>query len=426
MHRRRFLATLPALATVACASRPIAAQANGPFPDDLLISVSRAAQYIAQVLVTPEGKGRADYDLMSGQWLEYEPHWHTGQQILALVQAWRLTGEATLLDAARRAGDWWISTEFRPPHPLAGLVNAYHGDHVGRLINFTTISDGTPGLFALSAATGDRRYADCATRSGAWLYANTKVPDADELFYNMIDPDAARVVTDFSPHHRDVTNPGVTLVARPNIEGYLFADMYRHTGEPIWRDRFLAQAEGALRWQHANGLWMDFEPNDPERGRVHPRFNVWNAEALLVAHELTGDGRFLDAALRTARFMQRVQDRNGSIYYDLSTEGTWSLASITGSAVAFSAILWLRLRDAGVGAEFTESIERSRTWLLANQFPDAHPDPNLRGAFLETRVRFINGAARIAMRDISSSFGVRFLCDYARSVYGAAGHGVSS
>jgi hypothetical protein len=294
---------------------------------------------------------------------------------------------------------------------------------VGPLINFTTISDGTPGLFALSAATGDSRYADCATRSGRWLYEHTQVPGADQLFYNMIDPQTGRVITDFSPHHRDVADPGPTLVARPNIEGFLFADMYRYTGDDIWRERFLAQAEGALRWQHANGLWMDFEPNDPAQGRVHPRFNVWNAEALLEAHALTGDRRFVEAALRTARFMQSVQDRRGTIYYDLNTDGTWSLASITGSAVAFSALLWLRLHELGAGEEFTTNIQRASAWLRANQFPPDHPDPNLRGAYLETRVRFVDGRARIAMRDIASSFGVRFMARYIRSVHGLTDHG---
>lgn len=368
-----------------------------------------AGAYAANVLVTPEGKGRADYDVMSGEWLEYEPHWHTGQQILGLLEAHRVTKNAALLAAARRAGEWWIGTRFEPPHPLAGLVNAYHGDHVGRLINFTTISDGTPGLFALSRVTGDRRFADCATDSGAWLYANTRVPNADQLFYNMIDPDTARVITDFSPHHRDVAKPSVEQVARPNIEGYLFADMHRHTRDKAWRTRFLEQARGALRWQRPNGLWMDFEPNDPKTGKVHPRFNIWNAEALLEAYELSGDRAFLEAAVRTAAFMARVQDRRGVIFYDLNENGAWTASSMTGSAVSFAGILWLRLKWYGVGAPFADNLTRAQDWVLANQFALDHPDPNLRGALLETRVRTVYGRVRILVRDIATAFGLRFL-----------------
>lgn len=329
------------------------------------------------------------------------------------MEAWRITGKPHFLSRARRAGDWWIGTEFAAPHPLAGLVNAYHGDHIGPLINFTTISDGTPGLFALSRATGAPRYAASATRSGAWLYAHTKVPDAitggEGLFYNFIDPVSGAILTDRSPTHTDVTNPTITQTARPNMEGFLFKDMCLHTGDRIWCERFIAQARAALKRQDENGLWMAFEPNNPDTGEVHPRFNIWNGEALLEAYDLTGERVFLDGAARTGRFMARVQRPDGAIYYNLKTDATFRRDSITGSATAFAGILWLRLRDYGVGEDFTPNIERSAQWVLANRYARNHPDPNLRGGVLETRVRVIDGKTRIAQRDIASSFALRFL-----------------
>lgn len=380
---------------------------------EIRAAISDVGYYVADVLITPEGKGRADYDLMTGQWLEYEPHWHTGQQIWGLVEAWRITGDKRFLRAARRAGDWWVSTEFKAPHKLAGLVNAYHGDHIGPLINFTTISDGTPGLFALSRATGEARFADTATRSGAWLYVNTRVPDdipdGAGLFYNFIDPDTGAIIKDRSPTHKGVTNPSITQVARPNIEGFLFRDMCRHTGDQAWCDRFITQARAALARQDDNGLWMAFEPNNPETGDVHPRFNVWNAEALLEAYALTKDDAFLEGAVKTARFMAKVQRPDGAIYYNLKTDSTFRRDSITGSATAFAGILWLRLRDYGRGAEFETHIARAIEWTLTNRFPRTHPDPNLRGAVLETRVRVVDGKTRLAIRDIASAFALRFL-----------------
>ena len=305
-----------------------------------------------------------------------------------------------------------MGTEFKAPHRLAGLVNAAHGDHIGPLINFTTISDGTPGLFALSAVTGDRRYADTATRSGAWLWANMQVPASipggEGLFYNFVDPDSGAILTDRSPTHPGVTNPTITQTARPNIEGSLFKDMCLHTGEQIWCERFIVQARAAMARQDANGLWMAFEPNNPASGDVHPRFNIWNAEALMEAWTLTGDRAFLEAAARTGRFMASVQRPDGAIYYNLKSDGTFRRDSITGSATAFAGILWLRLRDAGLSG-FDANIERSVNWVLANRFPSNHPDPNLRGAVLETRVRVVDGETRIAIRDIASAFGLRFL-----------------
>lgn len=414
MANRRFHVSLAAALFWLCAIG-VAAAAQPPQEQRRAVAqaIADIGDYVATVLVTPSGKGRSDYDLMTGAWLDYEPHWHTGQQIWGLVEAWRITRDQRFLRVAERAGRWWASTEFRPPHQLAGLVNAYHGDRIGPLINFTTISDGTPGLFALSRALQNPRFADSATRSGRWLFDNTRVPpsipDGDGLFYNFIDPETGAILKDTSPTHPDVTAPSITQVARPNVEGFLFKDMCLHTKETVWCDRFIAQARAALARQDQNGLWMQFEPNNPETGDVHPRFNIWNAEALLEAYGLTGDRAFLEGAARTGRFMARVQRPDGAIYYNLKTDGTFRRDSLTGSATAFAGILWLRLRDYGFADEFTPSINRSLSWILANRFSKTHPDPNIRGAVLETRVRVIDGKVRIAIRDIASSFALRFL-----------------
>lgn len=371
-------------------------------------ALRESGAYAATVLISETGKGRADYDLVAGTWREYEPHWHTGQTVLGLVEAWRITGDPGLMEAARRGGDWWVSTEFQPPHPLAGLVNAAHGDRLGPLINFTTVTDGTAGLYALSEASGDPRYAETATRSGRWLFANTRVPDADGLYYNIIEPDTGRLWTDRSPHHPDAIPASTTQVARPNIEGALALDMCRHTGETAWCDRFVEDARAVVRWQGPEGLWMDFEPNNPDTGQVHPRFNIWYAEALLDAYGLTKDRAFLDAAARTGRKMAEYQGRTGGFAYTLNIDGSSRPDSITGSATAFAGILWLRLRDHGVEG-FDDNIDRSLDWILAHRFPPDHPDPNLRGAILETRVRTVDGVTRIAHRDIATAFGLRFL-----------------
>jgi hypothetical protein len=163
---------------------------------------------------------------------------------------------------------------------------------------------------------------------------------------------------------------------------------------------------------------MAFEPNDPDTGRVHPRFNVWNAEALLEAYALSRDPAFLEAALKTGRAMARYQDRSGGFAYDLNVDGTSRPGSITGSATAFSGILWLRLRDYGVGDEFDANIDRSLAWLLANRFAADHPDPNLAGAILETRARTVDGRVRLVVRDIAGAFGLRFLAMAWRDLQG--------
>lgn len=419
-----------ALAALAFWLIPAAAASAAPAREAAVEKALRGiAAHAEAVLITPEGKVRAEYDSATGAWSDYEPAWHTGQMIWGLVEAAHALKAPELLAPARRAGDWWRAQEFQPPHPFAGLLNAWHGDKLGPLVNWTTISDGAPGLFALSRATGDARYAEAAGRSGAWLWANTRVPASipggEGLFYNIFDAARGVVLTDWNPHTQGsaydaalaarLGPPPITELARPNIEGFLFADLCRHSGEQAWCGRFLEQARFALARQSPDGLWMAFEPNDAASGRVHPRFNIWNAEALLEAYALSGERAFLEAAARTARFYQGAAAPDGAIAYTLYRDGrTAAEQGAAGSAVAFHGLLVLRLQDYGY-AEFAPAIARAADWLLANRYPEDHPDPNLRGGVPDTRVR--KGKAPV-QRDLGASFALRFLALYLRDLRG--------
>ena len=72
----------------------------------------------------------------------------------------------------------------------------------------------------------------------------------------------------------------------------------------------------------------------------------------------------------------------------------------------------MRLLEAGFGSEFEEDIERCSNWLLRNRFAENHPDPNLRGATIETKVRLKKGKSVLLNRDVGTSFAVRFFADY--------------
>ena len=112
-----------------------------------------------------------------------------------------------------------------------------------------------------------------------------------------------------------------------------------------------------------------------------------------------------------------LQQGDGRIYYRNFLDGTYNANSITGSTVSFAGILWLMLQQQGY-AEFDDSIERSLSWVLKNQFAADHPDPNLRGAFLEIRTRHSEGRVWSRMRGIGTAFGLRFLADYYQRQYG--------
>jgi hypothetical protein len=397
---------------------------------EIITALEEIAAFSENVLMTDTGEGLADYNMLTSEWLMYETHWHTGQLIWGLLEAGKVLDRPDLIGKAELGGKWWISTEYPDGHPFAGLVSAAHGDKLGELINWTTIADGTPGLFALSRATGNPVYADTAVRSGEWLWENTRVPEDIEggewLFYNIFDPDEGIVYTDWDVHTQGLPRDAeeaaedpapITRVARPNIEGFLFEDMCRHTGEEIWCERFLAQADALLDRQGEEGLWLDFEPNRKDGSQVHPRFNVWNAEALLQAYEISGDEKYLEGAAKTARWAQSVMRRDGTLYYRTAVEGYRDRGEVTGSAVAFNGILMLRLKHYGYD-EFNDTIDTFADWLMANRFSVDHPDPNLAGAVINTRQKIRGGELRIINRDVGSTFAMRFLALYLRDLRG--------
>lgn len=395
-----------AVAALLCLiAAPAAAQ---PVPaTEVRTAVAEIADGIDQVLLDSDGKARGDYDWQSGEWREYEVAWHTGQAIEGLLWAHRVTGEQRYLDRAVEAGDYWIGLEFKDG-PLAGMVNAAHGDRLGRLINFTTVGNGTPGLFHLSRVTGNPRYADVASRAIIWLADRMKVP-GEQLYYNIFDPDDGTIWTDKSPHH-DVAKASLTQVARPNIEGSPFLDACLHLKQQKMCAAHESLARATALRQGPDGLWIEFEPNNPADGTVHPRFNTWNAEAMLRQWQRTRDRRFLDAALATARANAAMMRPDGGFDYGQNISGKAGSTSPTGSATAFAGILWLGLRAEG-HTEFDPQIHAAARWLLANRYPVNHPDANLRGLVVERRIK----GSMILQRDLGNLFAARFLAQYAEA-----------
>ncbi len=442
---RRVLAPLVALLALllgatppSLAARPMAgdtAQVEPIATDEAAVraAIDGLARHAMLGALGADGMARGDYDIVRGEFHLQEPAWHTGQLVLGLIEAHAINGDARYLDAARRGGEWWIAQRIEEGK-LAGLLNAAHGDRLGALINFTTISDGSAGLYRLSAATGDPRYADVATESALWSLANLYSVD-DGLILNIVDPAKGVAWTDRSPHHGD-DRATRTQVARPNTEGSLFLDASRHLDDTTQRDAlraaFLRTLDATVERQHANGFWMDFEPNDPQSGAIHPRFNLWYAEALLHGYAETKDVRYRDSALRALRSTQRLLDADGSAWYE-SRDARYAVnplraarsapqafdvrrESITGSATAFAALVMLQARAIAGTREFDASIETALRWVLANRYPDDHPDAALAGGLLEMRRRRgSDGQLSVRARPIATAFGLRFLVAYARS-----------
>jgi len=388
------------------------AQKETPSQSEILQAIKDCSNYASTFLLDENGKSRCDYIMLEGKWYDYEPPWHTGQIINALVEAYKITKDKKYLKYAKKAGDWWCNMLIKDNSKLNGMVKAIHGDGINYIV-FATISDGTPGLFNLYNATGIKKYADVPTSAGKWMLANMYVPE-QKIFYDAVDPVSGEVMKKNSPFWPEKTEQTLFDVARPNNEGSLFKDMYLYTKNEEYKKVFIDLCENLVEKQDQYGLWMDFMPNDKVEGTFHPRFNLWYAESLLEGYDLTGNKKYLEAAKKTMLTYKKAQKKDGTIFYVNYVDGKSNENSITGSAVALSGSLWIRLIKAGVGDEFKANVEKTAQWILKNRFSTNHPDKNLRGAVVNLRTRRKNGKIWLAQRDIGTSFGIRFLADYYR------------
>lgn len=381
--------------------------------EEVKLAINQCARYIAETVLDKEGKSRCDYNLTEGKWYDYEVPWHTGQAINALLAAYKATGNQSYLSAAERGGKYWISMEVKDKKSkLYGMLDATHGDVLGEdFIVFATISDGTPGIYELSRVTKDPRYAKVATSAASWMLTNMYYPEQG-VCYDNIDRKTGEVLKEYSPFWKDKKDQKLFDVSRPNTEGWLFKDAYEFSGDKKFKDAFIVLCNSLVEKQGPEGVWMQFMPNFVAEHSFHPRFALWYAESLVEAYKLTNDKKYLEAAANTARTFMKAQQKDGTIFYDNYTNGRKpDKGSITGSAVGLAGILWIKLSQYGY-KEFDPAIEKSVKWILLNRYAENHPDPNLRGAIIETRTRFKNGKAWLTNRDIGTSFSLRFLVDY--------------
>lgn len=385
------------------------AQNQSPDKETVLKAIVETSNFTAFTLLDEHGKSKCDYNLTEGKWYEYEPPWHTGQVINALVESYKITKNKKYLDEAIRAGNWWTSLLITDHPVLKGMLKAIHGDGNDNII-FATVSDGTPGLFNLSKTTGDKKYAEVATSAGKWMLRNMYVPEQG-VFYDAVDPKTGEVLKENSPFWPDKKEQTLYDVSRPNNEGSLFKDVYEFTKNEEFKKVFIDLCESLLQKQDQYGLWMDFTPNHKEDGSFHPRFNLWYAESLIEGFDLTGDRRYLDAAAKTLRTYLKAMRKDGTFFYVNYIDGRYNENSVTGSATAFCGILAIRLVKNGY-EEFKDSIELSIKWILNNRFSVDHPDINLRSSVIDTRTRSRQGKIWLTQRDVGTSFGLRFMCDY--------------
>jgi hypothetical protein len=290
---------------------------------------------------------------------------------------------------------------------LFGYLYAPHGGSWPDHIVTATVTDGAPGVYEYFLRTKDPEVIEVFDSIAKWMLASLWVWD-EEMLYDFVDLRTGKVFGT----RRDIYD--IRNVARPNIEGSFFRLAWKLTGKKRYRDAFESQCKITLSKQNKNGLYMEFEPNIARTGYVHPRFNLWYAEALLECQEEFGEARYLKAAKRTLDYYAKHTDSAGRVLFP-DKKGRISAKDMeSGSAFAFSALLMLEISKREKQPElYAREIAAIASWLLATQLsPEEGWDPVLSGAYRDIKKSEENSV----YRDLGTIFSVRFLAAYRKTL----------
>lgn len=342
-----------------------------------------------------------DYDMATGQWNIYESFWHTAQAVRALIALDKTSLPETagmMAYLAKRIID-------APDDPaISGAICRVEGRRKGELAT-TTLTDGLPGVVDAYLTTGAPELRAALARSGNWL-ETCALDKATGFCYSFMDGKSG--IPTLHPTYHGSDHPEFAN-KRPEAEGASLLLLGRLLERPVLEAAFKNILDYLASDQYPDGIWWNWSCNCRNPDLAHARYNLWHAHAMLDGFIAFGDEKYLLAARKTARFYQNAQQLDGVIPYAIAPDGKGIAQQICGSAVAMSALLWLRLLSIEYDASLAESVRRSAEFLLFTQFSMEFFDKNLRGAFFESSAVAPNcGYSLVKVRDIATIFGLQF------------------
>ncbi|MBU0477222.1 hypothetical protein KKC91_01440 [bacterium] len=370
---------------------------------------------VAQVVGTSDsmyGAMKNDYNMKEKNWAYYEPVWHTGQAIRALLAAYKRTGKEIFLKRAIMAGDYIQRLQFvdKSDPETYGLIRADIKPDLSTA-HMSTMTDAFEGLFELEEVTGDRRWIEIIRLAADWIMGHTWL-QGEGLIINSYDFKNKKVLhVDYE--EKESRNP--IKYARPNNEGATFYYLYVLTKGTKYLDVFKRLCDRLVEDQYSMGLWMDYLPNVLRTGFVHARFNLWYALSLLRGYDAFKDERYLACARRTAEWYLDNLWLDGAFPYRMRVDGKHRFSQICGSGSAMAGIFWIDLFNYIPDPRYIEKSELVLEFLLTTQYSESFFDNNLRGAFFESSDLIPNsGSSLYVVRDLATTFAIIFIDKYLR------------
>ena len=341
------------------------------------------------------GAIRGEYSAATRVWDTFCPMWHTGQAVKALVMAWRVLEDDTLLAAAELSGRFIGSNRIEDRNDEDyGLLCCYEGEPDES--NSSAILETIDGLFHLAEATGKRKYQDWAIDALRWLQRKSYKPGTG-LFRDFYYPAEHR--WHIPEDCKDAYSNG-----RPLLDDAMFIKGWQATRDESFKTIAVETAEKLLKDENPSGNWIEYGPCVKRCGSIHPRHAYWWGKPMLEVYKATGDERFLQCFYRSVNWYQQAMRKDGGIfrnnYVDFNTDSFGHATSGTACAL----ISFLEYYRHSGDRKILEYINKGMQYCIKMQFVTPG-DRNLKGAILE-KIAYPNGTDRspFHVRDLGTIF----------------------
>jgi hypothetical protein len=200
--------------------------------------------------------------------------------------------------------------DFEANYPLDAVLDDLRvsDQSLGKRLAGSPASYAVDEDLAMRAEDGARKYLDLMQslcRYGNWHYGYqwpTRIPMGSHLVRSPNQPDWPSM-----------------KYGRPARMGGLFLEMYEATGDDDYLLAAQSVGEFLLRGQQPGGYWASSyaatpggPAGDSDYARIQDGFQTVPMTYLVYLFRVTGDKRYVDAAVRTADFLVAAQNPNGS------------------------------------------------------------------------------------------------------------------
>ena len=359
-----------------------------------------------------DGAFRTEYNTKTREWSLFEPIWHSGQDIKALLCAYRLGRARKYLQSTIMAG------AFIRRHQVLAQDKRLHGVITGyitpdsRETCVATMIESLPGLLELHRITGDSVWLNSSILAAEWIIRNAY--KGNGMIYWKYDHIKRKIIHNPWEGSREGGYKQKYLVppddAAPLIDDAVFYRLYCATKRKKYLAIFHELADRIYQEQNPPGCWVRYPASNPYTGMIQTRASWWWGNPLIHAYRVFREQRYLATAVDCADRCLQVQNLDGGLFSHYRTDGRHDSFGICGSSTAVVVMLWLDLWDVTKDRKYLTAARKGIEFLLKTQFSPEYPDETLRGAFFESASFYEGGGGHWHnVRDIATGFGIQAL-----------------